>query len=140
MSRRAVALGLALYVLRIFATGAGYHRYFAHRAFRASSASWCWHPSHSVRRSAAFCGGLPSTVGTTGIRTPQRRSLASAGRDVLERAGDLPGVPTLEEVRRYARERLAQMPSLEEIAVRARERLLELIHARLNEAAGSPAA
>ncbi len=39
---------------------------------------------------------------------------------------DLPVVPTLEEVRRYARERIAQTPSLEDIAVRARERLLEL--------------
>jgi len=37
---------------------------------------------------------------------------------------DLPVVPSLEEVRRYARERIAQTPSLEEIAVRARERLL----------------
>ena len=52
---------------------------------------------------------------------------------------DLPEVPSLEEVRRYALERLAQTPSLEEIAVRARERLLELIHVRLNEAAASPA-
>ena len=32
---------------------------------------------------------------------------------------DLPVVPSLEEVRRYARERIAQTPSLEEIAVRA---------------------
>jgi stearoyl-CoA desaturase (delta-9 desaturase) len=53
---------------------------------------------------------------------------------------DLPGVPTLEEVRRYARERLAQTPSLEEIAVRARERLLELVYSRLSEAAALPAA
>ena len=49
---------------------------------------------------------------------------------------DLPVVPTLEEVRRYARERIAQTPSLEEIAVRARERLLELVYSRLSEAAG----
>ncbi len=34
----ALMLGLALYVLRIFAIGAGYHRYFAHRAFRTSRA------------------------------------------------------------------------------------------------------
>jgi hypothetical protein len=45
-------------------------------------------------------------------------------------------VPSLEEVRRYARERIAQTPSLEEIAVRARERLLELVYSRLSEAAG----
>ena len=51
---------------------------------------------------------------------------------------DLPVVPTLEEVRRYARERIAQTPSLEEIAVRARERLLELVYSRLSEAAGCP--
>jgi stearoyl-CoA desaturase (Delta-9 desaturase) len=48
---------------------------------------------------------------------------------------DLPVLPTLEEIRHYAREQLAQTPSLEDIAVRARERLLELIYARLSEAA-----
>ena len=53
---------------------------------------------------------------------------------------DLSEVPSLEEVRRYARERLVQTPSLEEIAVRARERLLELVCARLSEAASSPQA
>jgi stearoyl-CoA desaturase (delta-9 desaturase) len=52
---------------------------------------------------------------------------------------DLPQVPSLEEVRRYAGRQLAQQtPSLEDIAVRARERLLELIHARLVEARSSP--
>jgi stearoyl-CoA desaturase (Delta-9 desaturase) len=35
---RAAALGLALYVLRIFAITAGYHRYFAHRAYSTSRA------------------------------------------------------------------------------------------------------
>ena len=30
---RAVALGVALYFMRMFAIGAGYHRYFSHRAF-----------------------------------------------------------------------------------------------------------
>jgi stearoyl-CoA desaturase (delta-9 desaturase) len=38
LSSRAMVLGLALYVVRIFAIGAGYHRYFAHRAFRTSRA------------------------------------------------------------------------------------------------------
>jgi stearoyl-CoA desaturase (delta-9 desaturase) len=52
---------------------------------------------------------------------------------------DLPEVPSLEEVRRYARERLARTPSLEEIAVRARELLLESVYSRLSEAASSPA-
>ena len=31
---RAVVLAIVLYLVRIFAIGAGYHRYFAHRAFR----------------------------------------------------------------------------------------------------------
>jgi stearoyl-CoA desaturase (Delta-9 desaturase) len=35
---QAVMLGTALYFLRIFAIGAGYHRYFAHRSFRTSRA------------------------------------------------------------------------------------------------------
>jgi len=33
---RAVVLGVVLYLVRIFAIGAGYHRYFSHRAFRTS--------------------------------------------------------------------------------------------------------
>ena len=36
VSSSALLLGLALYWIRIFAIGAGYHRYFAHRAFRTS--------------------------------------------------------------------------------------------------------
>ncbi len=51
---------------------------------------------------------------------------------------DLPQVPTLDEVRRYARARLAQTPSLDDIAVSARRRLLELVHSRLVEAAQAP--
>jgi stearoyl-CoA desaturase (Delta-9 desaturase) len=38
MNSEALLLGLALYWIRIFAIGAGYHRYFAHRAFRTSRA------------------------------------------------------------------------------------------------------
>jgi stearoyl-CoA desaturase (delta-9 desaturase) len=52
---------------------------------------------------------------------------------------DLPVVPTLDEVRRYVRDRVTQTPSLEEIAVRARERLLELVYTRLSEATKLPA-
>jgi stearoyl-CoA desaturase (Delta-9 desaturase) len=33
---RALVLAVVLYGLRIFAIGAGYHRYFAHRAFGTS--------------------------------------------------------------------------------------------------------
>ena len=50
---------------------------------------------------------------------------------------DLPEVPTLDEVRRLARARLAQTPSLEEIVVLAREKLLTLVYMRLSEAAGA---
>jgi stearoyl-CoA desaturase (delta-9 desaturase) len=35
---QALALGIALYWLRIFAIGAGYHRYFSHRAYATSRA------------------------------------------------------------------------------------------------------
>jgi stearoyl-CoA desaturase (Delta-9 desaturase) len=38
LNLHALVLGLVLYVLRIFTIGAGYHRYFAHRAFRTSRA------------------------------------------------------------------------------------------------------
>ena len=48
---------------------------------------------------------------------------------------DMPQMPTLDEVRRYARARLAQTPSLDDIAVSARRRLLDLVHSRLVEAA-----
>src|SRR5215831_11139125 len=35
---RALAIGVGLYWLRIFAIGAGYHRYFSHRAYETSRA------------------------------------------------------------------------------------------------------
>lgn len=51
---------------------------------------------------------------------------------------DLPQVPTLDEVRAYARARLAQTASLDEIALSARRYLLELVYSRLFEAASAP--
>jgi stearoyl-CoA desaturase (delta-9 desaturase) len=36
LTLRAVVLAAVLYLVRIFAIGAGYHRYFAHRAFRTT--------------------------------------------------------------------------------------------------------
>jgi stearoyl-CoA desaturase (Delta-9 desaturase) len=36
MTEQALILGFALYWIRIFAIGAGYHRYFSHRAFKTS--------------------------------------------------------------------------------------------------------
>ncbi len=52
---------------------------------------------------------------------------------------DLPQYSTLDDVRRYARSRLAQTPSLDDIALSARERLLELVYSRLIEVS-APAA
>jgi stearoyl-CoA desaturase (delta-9 desaturase) len=48
---------------------------------------------------------------------------------------DVPQIPSLDEVRRCARARLAQTPSLDEIAVCARRNLLLLVHSRLVETA-----
>ena len=62
-----------------------------------------------------------------------RLSSARSQAEMFWNDVDLPAVPTLEEVRRYARERLAQTPSLEEIAIRARERLLELVYSQLSK-------
>lgn len=50
---------------------------------------------------------------------------------------DPPHLPNLDEVRRFARSRLAQTPSLDEIAERARERLLELVYRRVVETAAA---
>ena len=36
VTAEAVAIGVGLYWLRIFAIGAGYHRYFSHRAYETS--------------------------------------------------------------------------------------------------------
>src|ERR1700729_1654866 len=38
VTAEALAIGVGLYWLRIFAIGAGYHRYFSHRAYRTSRA------------------------------------------------------------------------------------------------------
>ncbi len=58
---------------------------------------------------------------------------ASAHAEAFWNEIELPHVPTLDEVRRYALARLAQTPSIEEIAVSTRRRLLELVHTRLLE-------
>jgi len=85
----------------------------------------------------------PCSAAPTPGWTELKLRLASAGM----RAGelfwndiDLPEIPTLDDVRRYARERLSHTPSLDEVAVRARERLLELVYSRLSEAVATPAA
>lgn len=68
--------------------------------------------------------------------------LASAGMraELFWNDIDLPEIPTLDDMRFYARARLSRTPSLDEIALRARARLLELVYARLSEAAAAPAA
>ena len=76
---------------------------------------------------------LAHTPGWTDVRA--RISSARIQAEAFWNDVDLSLVPTLEEVRRYAMDRIAQTPSLEEIAVRARERLLELVFSRLSEAA-----
>jgi stearoyl-CoA desaturase (delta-9 desaturase) len=88
------------------------------------------------RPSPAMTGG-ESGLSAAGIRS----RLLSAGvrAEAFWNEIELQPVPTLDEVRRYARARLAQTPSLEEIAVSTRRRLLELVHSRLIEAT-SPSA
>ena len=44
---------------------------------------------------------------------------------------ELPHVPTLDEVRRYAERTLAQTPSLDQIAERARQLVMEAVAVRL---------
>ena len=75
---RAVALAMMLYVLRVFATGPGHCRYFAHRAFGTSricqfASAFC-QPRHvprnfaseptppAIRRRSERVGGLPEAL------------------------------------------------------------------------------
>src|SRR6202162_3891590 len=72
-SARALMLGLALYVVRIFAIGAGYHRYFAHRAFRTSRVfqfGLAFLSLTSAQRGILWWGGGRSPVSITCILTP----------------------------------------------------------------------
>ena len=80
---------------------------------------------------------LAHTPGWTELKA--RISSARTQAETFWSEIDLPVVPTLEDVRRCARDRIAQTPSLEEIAVRARERLLELVYSQLSQVATLPA-
>jgi stearoyl-CoA desaturase (delta-9 desaturase) len=51
---------------------------------------------------------------------------------------DLPQVPTLDEIRLYARARLAPTRSLDDISLAIRARVLELIYSRLIEPGAAP--
>jgi stearoyl-CoA desaturase (delta-9 desaturase) len=76
---------------------------------------------------------LTNTPGWIELRS--RLLSASVRAEAVWNEIDLQHIPTLDEVRRYARARLAQTPSLEEIAVSTRQRLLELVYSRLIEVA-----
>jgi hypothetical protein len=78
----AVALGIGLYWLRIFAIGAGYHRYFSHRAYETSSFS---RRSRNRRRRRASCGG-PPTIATTIFIPIRNGTFIRRGRWVLSTA------------------------------------------------------
>ena len=91
----ALALCITLYWLRIFAIGAGYHRYFSHRSYSTSRAfqfvlAFCPRPP----RKRASSGGPPSTAiticiptpGTTCIRRGTRFHLQPFGVDLLPEA------------------------------------------------------
>jgi hypothetical protein len=66
-----------------------------------------------------------------------RARVLSAKAEAFWAETDLPQLPSLDDVRSYAKARLAKTPSLEEIAVCARQRLLELVYARLIVQAGA---
>jgi stearoyl-CoA desaturase (delta-9 desaturase) len=76
---------------------------------------------------------LTNTPGWIELRA--RLLSASVRAEAVWNEIELQHIPTLDEVRRYARARLAQTPSLEEIAVSTRQRLLELVYSRLIEVA-----
>ena len=117
----ALAIGLALYWLRIFAIGAGYHRYFSHRAYRTGRV---------FQFVLAFL------------------SQSSAQKSVLEklakaqnRAADvfaglyLPQLPTRHEIVRRASAMFAETPSMDIIVSRAQALILNTIGARLSTVA-----
>ncbi|HEX6909478.1 MAG TPA: acyl-CoA desaturase [Longimicrobium sp.] len=66
------------------------------------------------------------------------RAAGAQAAAVLARI-ELPHVPTLDEVRRYAEHTLAQTPSLDQIAERARQLVMEAVAHRLLEQRPSPA-
>jgi stearoyl-CoA desaturase (Delta-9 desaturase) len=66
------------------------------------------------------------------------RAAGAQAAAVLARI-ELPHVPTLDEVRRYAERTLAQTPSLDQIAERARQLVMEAVALRLLEHHPSPA-
>ena len=78
---------------------------------------------------------LASAPGWPGLRS--RMLSANVSPEAFWAEIDLPQVPTFEEVRCYARERLAQTASLDGIALSTRQRLLYIAHLQLIEMATS---
>src|SRR5215470_7715581 len=83
---QAVAIGIALYWLRIFAIGAGYHRYFSHRAFSTSRAFQFILALLSQSTATIICIPTPSATSTrrvtaaSGIATSAGSSCAGTPR------------------------------------------------------------
>jgi len=87
---------------------------------------------------AALPPNLPPHLGWTANLRAHVASARSQAEAFLANT-DIPPLPTLDDVRAYARARLANSPSIEEIAVCARQRLLELVYVRMcAEAAAVP--
>jgi stearoyl-CoA desaturase (delta-9 desaturase) len=98
---------------------------------------------HVIEKAAAqLAASFPiNTIASQALATLSRsptwtelraRALSARGQaEAFWAEIDLPQVPTLDDVRAYAKARLAKTPSLDEIAVCARQRLLELVYARL---------
>ena len=78
---QAVAIGFGLYWLRIFAIGAGYHRYFSHRAYATGRiAQFVLAAVAQSTAQRSVCGGPPSTAIIICIPTPSKMSTRPAIR------------------------------------------------------------
>ena len=75
----AVGIAIALYWLRMFAIGAGYHRYFSHRAYSTSRAfQFILALLAQSTAQKSVSGGPPSTATITCIPTPSTMSTRPA--------------------------------------------------------------
>ena len=134
------------WLLAILTLGEGWHN--NHHAYQASARQgffwWEFDPTYYALRALAWLGVVWDLhVPPPGMVRGEHR----LGRTVIEKVSaqlaagfpiGLAPIPTLEEVRAYARARLAQTPSLDEIALRLLERLQDAVESRLAEAAASP--
>ncbi len=95
VSASALALGIALYWLRIFAIGAGYHRYFSHRTFETSRAfQFVLGLVSESTAQRTRCGGRPSIGSIICIPIPRGTftRLASPVSSIATSAGSSPAV------------------------------------------------